>query len=99
MMLGRTSESTQRSLMPDPIDTLILDLLQSLAPRPKAYSEVMSAWRTSCPRFPIWEEATDRGFIQRRSEQGEAIVYVTLLGREYLKQHRGAEAAQSEIDE
>ena len=32
--------------------------------------EVMEAWRTSCPRLPVWEDANDRGFIARHHELG-----------------------------
>jgi hypothetical protein len=74
--------------MTEPLDALILDLLESLAPQPRLYSEFFSAWRTSCPRLPVWEEANDRGFIERRSDVGGALVYLTTAGREFLRQHR-----------
>lgn len=71
------------------IDSLIADLLEWIGPGPRAYSEVMEAWRTSCPRLPVWEEANARGFIARSHEQGrEATVSVTPLGRGYLATHR-----------
>lgn len=71
--------------MSDPIEALILDLLESLAPKARAYSEVMDAWRTSCPRLPVWEEASDRGFIRVRG----SLVALTPTGREHLAKHRG----------
>lgn len=77
--------------MSDPVDTLILDLLESIAPGPRPYSDVMSAWRTSCPRLPIWEEAVARGFIERRSDRGGAVVCLTGTGREFLLRHRGSD--------
>ena len=43
--------------MPDPVDTLILDLLEWIGPGHRAYTEMMDAWRTSCPRLPVWEDA------------------------------------------
>ena len=48
----------------------MLDLLEWIGSDPRAYSEVMEAWRTSCPRLPVWEEANARGFIARSHEQG-----------------------------
>jgi hypothetical protein len=45
---------------------LVLDFLEWLAIEPRPYTEVMEAWRTSCPRFTIWEDAVDNGFIIRR---------------------------------
>ena len=80
--------------MTDSMDALILDLLESIAPHPRPYSEVMSAWRTSCPRLPVWEEATERGFIERRSEEGGAVACLTVVGREFLDRHRGAKPAR-----
>ena len=78
--------------MPESLDALILDLLESIAPQPKPYLEVMSAWRTSCPRLPVWEEATERGFITRESRHDGAIVRVTEAGREFLAVQRGTRA-------
>ena len=74
---------------PDVIEALVLDLLESIAVQPQPYAEVMSAWRTSCPRLPVWEEATARGFIERRLEQGVALVCATAAGREFLQRQRG----------
>jgi D-3-phosphoglycerate dehydrogenase len=37
------------------VEALILDLLEWLATADRSYAEVMDAWRTSCPRLPVWE--------------------------------------------
>ena len=74
--------------MDNTVDPLILDLLEWFGPRPRPYAEVMEAWRTSCPKLPVWEEANSRGFIARIHEPGrEAIVSVTASGREFLDAH------------
>jgi len=39
------------------VEALILDLLEWLAQSERSYQEVMDAWRTSCPRLPVWEDA------------------------------------------
>jgi hypothetical protein len=71
------------------VDDLILDLLEWLKSEPRPYSEVLDAWRTSCPRLPVWEEANDRGFIVRRSVSGsETLIGVSALGIEYLSRYR-----------
>jgi len=73
----------------DPIEALILDLLEWIGPESRPYPEVMDAWRTSCPRLPVWEDATDRGFIGRHFEEGRGmLVSVTALGREHLAKRR-----------
>ena len=77
------------SILPDSIDALILDLLEWMAPKPKAYAEIMDAWCTSCPRFPIWEEANERGFVERHDQEGVGtFVSVTTAGRDFLDKHR-----------
>jgi len=37
----------------------------------------MEAWRTSCPKLPVWEDATDRGLIAMEFAQGRNIVRIT----------------------
>jgi hypothetical protein len=73
----------------DPVDSLVLDLLEWLGGEPRPYAEVLEAWRTSCPRLPVWEEANDRGLIKRhRSSKDGALVSVSARGAVYLRLHR-----------
>jgi hypothetical protein len=75
--------------MGSPVDDLVLDLLEWLGRSPRPYSEVLDAWRTSCPRLPVWEEANDRGFVERQYVPGEGpFISVTQAGAEHLSQHR-----------
>jgi hypothetical protein len=43
----------------------MLDFLEWIGPEPRLYADVIEAWRTSCPRRPVWEDAKDRGFVAR----------------------------------
>jgi hypothetical protein len=73
----------------DTVEDLILDLLEWMGPNPRPYAEVIEAWRTSCPRLPVWEEANDRGLIARdRRPAGGLFVTVSDAGREHLRTHR-----------
>jgi hypothetical protein len=65
-------------------EPLILDLVEWVARKPRPYAEVMEAWRTSCPRLPVWEDAVDRGLVERRAGEN-ALVQVTAAGLDYLK--------------
>jgi D-3-phosphoglycerate dehydrogenase / 2-oxoglutarate reductase len=76
------------------VDTLILDLLAWLGPNARPYSKVIEAWRTSCSRLPVWEEATERGFIVGQYESGRETVSVTALGVEHLRIHRHVGVAE-----
>ena len=69
------------------VDALILDLLEWLATGERSYAEVMEAWRTSCPRLPVWEDAMDRGLIAREHANGRAVVRITSSGLAFLTQH------------
>ena len=71
--------------MSDAVDALILDLLEYMAGGEKDYAEVMDAWRTSCPRLPVWEEANDRGLVTRAKAGGRATVVITASGRALLQ--------------
>jgi hypothetical protein len=46
------------------IDPLTRQMLQWLAQRPRTYREAMDAWRTSCPRLSIWDDAVLHGLIE-----------------------------------
>ena len=54
--------------MSDPVEAPVLDFLEWMGPGPRPYAEVIDAWRTSCPRLSVWEEANSRGFITRLAE-------------------------------
>jgi hypothetical protein len=71
--------------MADTLAPLIHDFLEWIGTEPKPYAEVMDAWRTSCPRLTVWEDAIDRGFIVRRRAGQELLVGLTPLGRDFLQ--------------
>jgi hypothetical protein len=77
--------------MTDTVENLVLDLLEWLARSDRSYEEVMDAWRTSCPKLPVWEDANDRGLVRKEQVQGRCIVKLTSLGLALLEQHRGSD--------
>jgi hypothetical protein len=72
----------------DAVESLTLDLLEWVAHRERSYDEVMDAWRTSCPRFPVWEDANDRRLIAKQHVNGRTIVRVTSSGLALLERRR-----------
>jgi len=67
---------------------LVLDLVEWVAEAPRTYAEVMAAWRTSCPRLTIWEDALDLSFVRRQmGPNGKTLVTVTEEGRAFLAAH------------
>jgi hypothetical protein len=68
---------------------LTLDFLAWLSAGPQPYADVMDAWRTSCPRLTIWEDAIDAGLVAHsRTPGGSALVELTPDGAALLAAHR-----------
>jgi hypothetical protein len=74
--------------MLDTVETLVLDLLEWIGPQARPYDEVLEAWRTSCPRLPVWEDANDRGLVTIQRAEGGRFVSVTPAGWQQLRDHR-----------
>lgn len=70
------------------VESLVLDLLEWIASRERSYEEVMDAWRTSCPKLPVWEDANDRGLVRITKAAGRSVVEITASGRVLLEQRR-----------
>jgi hypothetical protein len=70
----------------DAVESLTLDLLEWLANGERSYEEVMDAWRTSCPRFPVWENANERRLVRKEHLSGRTLVRLTPSGLEFLQQ-------------
>lgn len=74
--------------MEEAADSLVLDLVEWIAREPRPYQEVIAAWRTSCPRLTIWEDAVDRGYVARAGNSGpRGMVVVTDDGKAWLRTH------------
>jgi hypothetical protein len=74
--------------MSDPTQFLTRQFLEWVAARPRCYTDVMEAWRTSCPRLPVWEEAVGNDLVRIDHASGKAmggcVVVLTARGRDAL---------------
>ena len=80
-----------------PSGALTVQFLLWLSEHRRTYGEAMDAWRTSCPRLSVWEDALSDGLI--RLGEGrfrERQIVVTERGRSLLRDHRAA--APREVD-
>lgn len=69
------------------LDPLVMDLVAFVAYQPRPYEEVIDAWRTSCPRLTVWEDAIDRGLITRcRGADKTLVVQATPAGLRFLRE-------------
>jgi hypothetical protein len=89
-------KSSPKSLPPSEpsasLDPLVRDLVAWVARGPRPYADVIEAWRTSCPRLTVWEEATERGLVTRRAGPDGAEVVVTPAGERFLAGYEAARA-------
>jgi hypothetical protein len=81
--------------MDDRLKSLVLDMLQWMGPEPRPYAEVIDAWRTSCPRLTVWEDAVEDGYVSSEAVEGRGVlVSVTQRGRALLRDN-GRESVRS----
>ena len=73
-----------------PTVALTRQLIAWAAERPRTYGEAMDAWKTSCPRLPIWEDAVRLGLV--RIENGGAMnssrIVLTARGAAHLGRNK-----------
>jgi hypothetical protein len=68
-----------------------LELLAWVSAGRRTYGETMEAWRTSCPRLSVWEDALADGLVCVRSDGSRTLVGLTEAGQAVLE--GGAHAA------
>jgi hypothetical protein len=84
-MLSTVHARNDGSPMSKPVSLLTLQFLAWLADRPRTYADVMEAWRSNCPRDPVWEDATLAGLI-RFEDGSRGHVILTPRGRAALEE-------------
>jgi hypothetical protein len=69
-----------------PVSPLALEFLTWISIRPRTYAETMEAWRSTCPRNTMWEDALIDGLIQIESggAMNQSEVTLTPRGRASL---------------
>ena len=70
------------------VDSLVLDLVEWVGRTERTYADTMDAWRTSCPRLTVWEDACERGYVERALARDVVVVRVTSAGLNALKERR-----------
>ena len=70
------------------LEPLVLDFVEWVAKAPRPYADAMDAWRTSCPRLTVFEDAMDRGLVSRKNANGGgATIAATERGLVFLRDH------------
>jgi hypothetical protein len=69
--------------MSAPLNPLMIEFLTWVGSRQRTYAEAMEAWRSTCPRHTVWEDALIEGFIrvESRGTQQQSEVILTPQGK------------------
>jgi hypothetical protein len=71
--------------MSPPVSLIMVQFLVWIAERDRSYAEAMDAWRTSCPRLSVWEDATLDGLVRLEADADRrTLVRLTVRGRAAL---------------
>jgi hypothetical protein len=77
--------------MSDALRLLTVQFLAWVAERPRTYAETMEAWRTSCPRLSVWEDATLDGLVSLEGgPDRQTLVCLTPAGQAVLGRESAA---------
>lgn len=88
--------------MSDPAYALTLQFLAWVAEGPRTYAQAMDAWRSTCPRLSIWEDAILDGLIAfdggatrnaariALTAKGQALLHASTAGRQVRTRRRAA---------
>jgi hypothetical protein len=60
---------------------LMREFLSWISTRPRTYEEAMEAWRSTCPRHSVWEDALIDGLIQMETRSATDVSEVTLTSK------------------
>jgi hypothetical protein len=83
--------------MPDPAHALTLQFLAWVAESPRTYAQAMDAWRSTCPRLSIWEDAILDGLVTFAggATRNTSRVTLTAKGRALLDGAANVPAARA----
>jgi hypothetical protein len=80
---------------------LTLQFLTWIADGRRTYAEAIDAWRSTCPRLSIWEDAVIEGLVRIENADGrprnEAVVVLTGRGRAVLEAGNGATLTDARV--
>ncbi len=64
----------------EPASLIMLQFLTWVADRPRSYAETMEAWRSTCPRLSVWEDAILDGLVRIDNDLSRTVT-LTPRGR------------------
>jgi hypothetical protein len=74
---------------------IMIQFLAWVADRPRNYAQTMEAWRSSCPRLSVWEDAVIEGLVRIESNANRTV-RLTKRGSAMREQTQRQTAADTE---
>jgi hypothetical protein len=84
-LFPRAAAGTMEPTMPQEPSLIMIQFLAWVADRPRNYAQTMDAWRSSCPRLSVWEDAVIEGLVRIESNANHSV-RLTLRGVAVLAQ-------------
>ena len=53
----------------------MIQFLAWVADRPRTYAQTMEAWRSTCPRLSVWEDAIIEGLVRIENDADRAVTF------------------------
>jgi hypothetical protein len=82
--------------MSDSPSLIMIQFLSWVADRPRSYAETMDAWRTTCPRLSVWEDAVIADLVCLQGEGGRAVK-LTDRGAAILRQAHNQQTSPAPV--
>lgn len=76
---------------------LMVEFLKWVADHPRSYDEAMEAWRSTCPRMTVWEDALVDGMIRLGEVSGRSEVFLTARGQAIIENDSHEAVAQQTL--
>jgi hypothetical protein len=92
---GTAAKRPKKPANTPPADALMLQFLNWVAERPRSYDDAMEAWRSTCPRHTIWEDALEESWIEVYTDGSAVRVALTTSGRAVLDEYAAADPSRS----
>lgn len=64
-----------------PVNLLMIEFLSWLSSHQRTYDEAADAWRSTCPRHTVWEDAFIDGLVQIKTGDSPAQCGIALTPR------------------
>jgi hypothetical protein len=78
---AKNRQSQTEDTMAEAVSLLMIEFLTWVSDRHRLFDEAAEAWRSSCPRQTIWEDAFIDGLIEIKNGSTQVQCEVTLTSR------------------